>query len=195
MCKGMNIKFGDFRNRLEWSREALSYAFSKQDARLMNNIEEKLVHDVYLNLQPYQVAMYNASSAPFFKAMLAEIKTVLAQYGGRDLLYLDNNASSISPSLARGALEVCSKGALTSGGGYSVYLVHEKCSMSMLNFLVAMLSHNDIGENIPPKIIEEWSAIPEDKQSEIYEGIVEFIRRNLASAHSRHEQTIFAISS
>ena len=195
MCKGMNVNFGNFRNKMEWSREALNYAFSKHDYKLMDNLEERLVHDVYLSMQPYQLAMFNANSAPFFKSMRTEIKTVLTQYGGRDLIYTASDKTSISPSLARGALDVCSRGALLPGGGFSLYLVHEKCSMSMINFLIAMNGIGEYDELVPPEVIEEWSGIPKEKQSEIYDGIIDFIRRNLASACAYREQKVLAISS
>lgn len=200
MCKcGMNINLGNFRDRRDWSREALDYAFSKHDRVLSEKVEKKLVHDVFLVLKPDQLKAIGRKDkkdesdekyekVDYFETMSKKIQSILALYGNRDMIYVDSNVKFIPPSLARQALEVCSKGSFLPSG-YSVFLVREKCSMSLYNFLIAMICDSD-GMCIPPEVIEEWSAIPEDRQSEIYDDIIEFIRRNITGPLLKREEEV-----
>ena len=196
MCKGTNIKLGNFRDRMDWSRDALDYAFSKHDRILTEKVEKQLVHDVFLVLKPDQLKVIGKKDkkdesdekTDYFEVMNEKIKSILALYGNRDMIYVDSNVKFIPPSLARQSLEVCSKGAYLPSG-YSVFLVREKCSMSLYNFLIAMICDSD-GMCIPPEVIEEWSDIPEDRQSEIYDDIIEFIRRNITGPLLKREEEV-----
>ncbi len=173
-CRKEDVVFGNFREEKAWSKKALFFKATEESKKKAKaEVEEALVKDVYLCVQPYVVAMRIALDKSMINSMRGEIQRILAEYGGRDILYVAKNAS-IPGYIARNSTELSPR----------IFLIEEKCSMSVSDFLVYYKG----GLYTPPTVIEEWSGMTEEQQEQAYEEIIKFIRRKLEQLHKNHEK-------
>ena len=96
-----------------------------------------------------------------------DIKKALGECATKDIVYMSSRLVPISPSLQKRGLQLSNQ----------LMLVKEKCSISVNDYLLVMTG----GIGIPPKVVEEWSGIPMEKQEEIYNEIIEYLKRIISS--------------
>lgn len=168
------ISFGNFRDDKRWSDKALFFRpTDEQREKAKNTVEDALVEDVYLCIQPYIVAMQIALNKTMINSMRGEIRRILSEYGGRDILFIPKNAG-VPNIIGRNSMELSPR----------IFLTEEKCSMPLSEFLICYKG----GLYAPPAVIQEWSGLNEEQQKTAYEEIVKFIRRTLEALHKNHQQ-------
>lgn len=174
LTRDEQICFGNFRNEENWSEKAQFFKLKDSDReRAKTAVENALVEDVYLCIQPYIVAMSLALNKTMVNSMRGEIQRILAEYGSRDILFVSKSAN-IPSFIARKTTELSPK----------IFLTTEPCSMPLSEFLLFYKG----GLYAPPSVVEEWSGLTEDQQKMAYSEIVKFIRRQLEAYHKAHQQ-------
>lgn len=167
------VRFGNFRNEEAWSDKAVFFKIKECDKeKAKNAVENELVKDVYLCIQPYIVAMSLALNKTMVNSMRGEIQRILAEYGSRDILFVAKN-TSVPSFIARKTMELSPK----------IFLTTEPCSMPLSEFLLVYKG----GLYAPSSILEEWSGLSEEQQQIAYDEIVKFIRRQLEAYHKSHQ--------
>ena len=168
------IVLGNFRHEEDWSEKAKFFRLSDSDnEKAKATVENALVEDVYLCIQPYIVAMSLALNKTMVNSMRVEIQRILAEYGGRDILFVSKN-TSVPSFIARKTTELSPK----------IFLTTEPCSMPLSDFLILYKG----GLFVPSSVVEEWSGMNEGQQKLAYDEIVKFIRRRLEELHKSHQQ-------
>lgn len=169
-----DIQLGNWWDKNAWSDKAKFFELPPERRESTKaTVENALVEDVYLCIQPYIVAMQIALNKTMINSMRGEIQRILAEYGGRDILYVSKTAS-LPAGLARGATELSPK----------IFLASEHCTMPLGEFLLFYKG----GYYAPAAVMEEWTGMNEEEQALAYDEIVKFIRRTLETLHKNHQQ-------